>query len=271
MRVKIASSRRKTGRIFILLVSFLLVAGLLPASARHVSTAGHKHSASSARSKSKKSSANTRTHTRSHTRTHARTQRGKSGRGKKSHARVSSRHNRHGAAHVSTAHHPGAPRPTLAKEGEAPADTQFEPRRRNYALLSQAYSLYDRGAAQRLSGDFGESVENLSRSYAILEQARSHQKDNKPSTLESMVLFELAQAAESDGDMTLARDSYSRCLIASPRFAEAYLRVCDLLARQGNLPLALKFAADGVANCPEDARISQLNEMLASRLNKAEQ
>lgn len=239
---------------------------MMPVSARHhASSSANMHKSSSSKSGHKSQAHKSAASKRASSNT-----RGKAGYYRRSGRQSSRKSTRSRGRVVSSRYHHHHSVQKAEAPLEAPPDFEGEPRRRNYALLSQAYSLYDHGASERLSGNFGESVESLSRAYSILEQARSHQRDNKPSSLEAMVLFELAQAAESDGDLTLARDSYCRCLIASPRFAEAYLRVCDLLARQGDLPLAAKFARDGVSNCPEDSRISEMNDMLANLLKKSD-
>lgn len=138
-----------------------------------------------------------------------------------------------------------------------PPDLSAEPRARNYALLSRAYSFYDQGCNDRLKGNFGAAVDKLSEAVSLFDQARSHQHNGQPSTLEAMTFYELGQAAEADGDFTLARDSYARSLKART-FPEGYLHIVNLLATQGNLPLAMKWLKDGLNECPSDVRLNEL-------------
>ena len=147
----------------------------------------------------------------------------------------------------------------MEAQAQAPQDLNAEPRARNYALLSRAYSLYDQGINDRLKGNFGAAVDKLTESSSLFDQARSHQHSGNPSTLEAMVFYELGQAAEADGDFTLARDSYARCLKARPGYVEGYLHIANVLSTQGNLPLAMQWLKEGVTACPGDVR---LNEML---------
>jgi tetratricopeptide (TPR) repeat protein len=136
-------------------------------------------------------------------------------------------------------------------------DLSAEPRARNYALLSRAYSLYDQGCNERLKGNFGVAVDKLSEAVSLFDQASSHQHNGQSSTLEAMTFYELGQAAEADGDFTLARDSYARSLKART-FPEGYLHIVNLLATQGNLPLAMKWLKDGLNECPADVRLNEL-------------
>lgn len=157
---------------------------------------------------------------------------------------------------------------------EGPADsanfTDAEPRRRNYALIGQAYHLYDQGLNEHLVGNYGTALDKLTEASNLLDQARSHQRTGVPSTLEAMVFYEMGQTAEQGGDVRLARDSYAHCLKASPTFVEAYLRVANLLAREGNLALAENFAREGETSCPGDARLAQLVKLIETKKAESE-
>lgn len=152
---------------------------------------------------------------------------------------------------------------------EGPADsanfTDPEPRRRNYALIGQAYHLYDQGLNEHLVGNYGSALDKLTEASSLLDQARSNQRTGVPSTMEAMVFYEMGQTAEQDGDVRLARDSYAHCVKACPTFVEGYLRVSSLLAREGNLALAENFAREGEASCPGDARLAQLVNLIETK------
>lgn len=157
---------------------------------------------------------------------------------------------------------------------EGPADSANfsdpEPRRRNYALIGQAYHLYDQGLNEHLVGNYGSALDKLTEASNLLDQARSHQRTGVPSTLDAMVFYEMGQTAEQDGDVRLARDSYAHCLKACPTFVEAYLHVANLLAREGNLALAENFAREGETNCPGDARLAQLVKLIETKKAESE-
>jgi tetratricopeptide (TPR) repeat protein len=138
------------------------------------------------------------------------------------------------------------------------------PRVRNYSLLARSYALYDQGINERLRGNFGSSTDKLAESVNLLDQARSNQHNGGASTLEAMIFFELALAAEADGDVILARDSYAHCLRAKPHYVEAYLRIVSLLATQGQLPLAMNWLKEGLKECPHDSRLNDLSTVLST-------
>jgi len=146
----------------------------------------------------------------------------------------------------------------------APIDYSSAPRARNYALLTRSYTLYDEGVNEKLKGNYGAATDKLSESITLLDQARSNQHGAVPSTLESMVFFELGDAAESDGDFVLARDSYAHCLKAKPDFVEGYLHIVNLLATQGQLPLAASWLKEGLKECPHDQRMNEMSTQLST-------
>lgn len=145
--------------------------------------------------------------------------------------------------------------------GISPPDYDMEPRRRNYALLQDGYRLYDQGLSERIKGNYGLAIDKLTEAANLLDQARSHQRDGKASTLESMVLFELGLCAEEDNDLSLARDSYAKAFRANPRYVEAYLRGACLQAENGNRPLALSIIKEGLQNV-SDPRLDTMLELL---------
>ncbi|MBX9939566.1 MAG: hypothetical protein K2Y32_09945 [Candidatus Obscuribacterales bacterium] len=145
--------------------------------------------------------------------------------------------------------------------GISPPDYDMEPRRRNYALLQDGYRLYDQGLSERIKGNYGLAIDKLTEASNLLDQARSHQRDGRASTLESMVFFELGLCAEEDNDLSLARDSYAKAFRANPRYVEAYLRGACLQAENGNRPLALSIVKEGLQNV-SDPRLETMLELL---------
>jgi hypothetical protein len=223
---------------------------------------GKRHGASRASSASTRSSARrgralrTSRHSASrHAVVHSRSRHGRaSGVHPSSHARA--RAVSHTVSHPPSAAHLDA--------GPAEAGVGVGPRVRNYSLLARSYALYDQGINERLRGNYGSATDKLAESVNLLDQARSNQRDGGASTLESMVFFELAQAAEADGDFILARDSYAHCLRAKPQYVEAYLRIVSLLASQGQLPLAMNWLKEGLKECPHDPRLNDLSTVLST-------
>ncbi|MDQ5934446.1 MAG: hypothetical protein QG574_1752 [Cyanobacteriota bacterium erpe_2018_sw_21hr_WHONDRS-SW48-000092_B_bin.40] len=168
---------------------------------------------------------------------------------------------RHARAHAVS--HRVSHTPT-AHADAGPAEVGIGPRVRNYSLLARSYALYDQGINERLRGNYGSATDKLAESVNLLDQARSNQRDGGASTLESMVFFELAQAAEADGDFILARDSYAHCLRAKPQYVEAYLRIVSLLASQGQLPLAMNWLKEGLKECPHEPKLNDLSTVLST-------
>ncbi len=228
---------------------------------------GKRHGASRASSASTRSSARrgraqrTSRHTASRhvvaqSHSHSRSRHGRaSGVHPSSHARA------HAVSH--TVSHPVS-HSASAHVDAGPAEVGIGPRVRNYSLLARSYALYDQGINERLRGNYGSATDKLAESVNLLDQARSNQRDGGASTLESMVFFELAQAAEADGDFILARDSYAHCLRAKPQYVEAYLRIVSLLASQGQLPLAMNWLKEGLKECPHDPRLNDLSTVLST-------
>lgn len=153
---------------------------------------------------------------------------------------------------------------TVAQGDGGPVDMGIGPRVRNYSLMARSYALYDQGINERLRGNYGSATDKLAESVNLLDQARSNQRNGGASTLEAMVFFELAQAAEADGDFTLARDSYAHCLRAKPQYVEGYLRIVSLLATQGQLPLAMNWLKEGLKECPHDPRLNDLSTVFST-------
>jgi tetratricopeptide (TPR) repeat protein len=133
---------------------------------------------------------------------------------------------------------------------------------RNYALLGNAYALYDQGVNERLKGNYGLSTDKLTEAVKLIDQASSIGRDGRPSTLASMVFFELGQSAEADGDLGLARDSYVHAIKAKSDYVEAYLRLVNVLANGGKLHQALNWLKDGLRESPHDPRLNAMLEQL---------
>ena len=201
-----------------------------------------------AASKSKKSSS-------------SRSGRSKSGR-KKSSSRSRSRSSRHKAARK-PARKPQVHEPT-------PEELAAKARRESaYASLDQAYDLYDAGINARLAGQNALAITRLEESWRKFSDNKGYQKSGNPSTIESMVHYELGQAAEAQGDFGLARDSYSRCLRIRPGYTPASVNLVNLLARSGKLDLALAKAREAVDARPGDPRARLLVSLVLDKMGRA--
>ncbi len=133
-------------------------------------------------------------------------------------------------------------------DGE-PKPDGAEPERNNPSY-GKAYALYDEGANARISGDYALAINNLGRALATVP-ANSH---GGPSVLQLNMEYDLAQAAEAQGDMALAARYYARALSDRPNFTEAAVRLATVLARAGNYGDATKAARAAVLRSPNDPR-----------------
>jgi len=144
-------------------------------------------------------------------------------------------------------------------ERQSPPENQELPS--EYHDFQKAYSLYDEGTNARLSGNYSEAVTQISRALSLVP-GNAH---GGPSVLVLNMEYDLAQAAESSGDLSLAARYYARALADRPNFPEASVHLARVLALSGKLDEALRAARDGVARSPNDARV---HSMLAILLNK---
>lgn len=124
-----------------------------------------------------------------------------------------------------------------------------EPERMNPSY-GKAYSLYDEGANARISGNYPLAISCLGRALSMVP-ANSH---GGPSVLQLNMEYELAQSAESKGDLPLAARYYARAVADRPNFTEAAVRLCTVLARAGSYTEALRAARSAVQRSPNDPR-----------------
>ncbi|MCA9804399.1 MAG: tetratricopeptide repeat protein [Cyanobacteria bacterium HKST-UBA02] len=139
-----------------------------------------------------------------------------------------------------------------------------------YASLDQAYDLYDAGINARLAGQNALAITRLEESWRKFSDNKGYQKSGNPSTIESMVHYELGQAAEAQGDFSLARDSYSRCLRIRPGYTPASVKLVNLLARNGKLDLALAKAREAAGASPRDPRAQLLVSLVLDKMGKSD-
>ena len=130
-----------------------------------------------------------------------------------------------------------------------------------YHDFQKAYSLYDEGTNAKLAGNYSEAVTHISRALNLVP-GNAH---GGPSVLVLNMEYDLAQAAEGSGDLSLAARYYARALADRPNFPEASVHLARVLALSGKLDEALRAARDGVFRSPNDARV---HSMLALLLNK---
>ena len=149
--------------------------------------------------------------------------------------------------------------------------------------LARAYSLYDSGANQRLLGNYSAAVSQLlearqlfhmSSHYSPAEPRSDADEDEPappkpsygPSPMETLALFELAQAAEGARNYEMARRSFQECIGLNPKFLPAYLRLSCLEARQGRSEEALRIARQASSLAPADPRPHSIASNLLEEL-----
>lgn len=190
----------------------------------------------------------------------------KSGSKKSSRSRSRSRSHR---SRSRSSRHKAVKKPVVHKP--SPEELAARARREAaYSSLDQAYDLYDAGINARLAGQNTLAITRLEESWRKFSDNKGYQKSGNPSTIESMVHYELGQAAEAQGDFNLARDSYSRCLRIRPGYTPASVKLVNLLARNGKLDLALAKAREAAGASPRDPRAQLLVSLVLDKMGKAD-
>ncbi|MBX9668429.1 MAG: hypothetical protein K2X93_12460 [Candidatus Obscuribacterales bacterium] len=138
-------------------------------------------------------------------------------------------------------------------------------RESSYQTMGQAYRLYDQGINLRMARDYVQAVDKLSQSGRLFDDIRGYQRNGEASLAETMVHYELGQAAEGQGDYLTARDSYFRCLNIRPSLVEASIRLVNLLASTGQWQLAIAKAQEAVRSNPQDPRAHMLMALILSK------
>jgi tetratricopeptide (TPR) repeat protein len=118
--------------------------------------------------------------------------------------------------------------------------------------LSHVYRLYDEGLNARLAGNYEEATKKL------LAAATAYTSSKSGLTFEAMINFELGQAAESSGNVSVAADAYTRCLRIKPSFVDASVHLANMLMRAGEAKAALTQARETAVANPTDARAHEL-------------
>jgi Flp pilus assembly protein TadD len=150
-------------------------------------------------------------------------------------------------------------------DGEPKSDG-VEPERNNPSY-GKAYALYDEGANARISGNYALAITNLGRALATVP-ANSH---GGPSVLQLNMEYDLAQAAEAQGDMALAARYYARALSDRPNFTEAAVRLATVLARAGNYGDATRAARAAVLRSPNDPRTHAILSVILEKSGSVEE
>jgi hypothetical protein len=146
-----------------------------------------------------------------------------------------------------------------AKE-EAKIPEPVAPNTQDASSLTHVYRLYDEGLNARLSGNYELATRKL------LEASNSYVSTKSGLTLEAMIDFELGQAAEAGGNVSVAADAYTRCLRIKPNLIEASFHLSSMLMKAGELKAALGRARETVAANPADPAA---HELLALVLDKS--
>ncbi|MBZ0189744.1 MAG: tetratricopeptide repeat protein, partial [Candidatus Obscuribacterales bacterium] len=131
------------------------------------------------------------------------------------------------------------------------------------------YLLYDAGINARIAGDNALAISKLEEAWRKFDENKGYQKGGQSSTVISLVHYELAQAAEAQGDFSRARDSYARCLKVRPTYTQASVKLVHLLARKGQLELALATAKEACQASPKDPRGHLLVALMLDKLGRS--
>lgn len=164
-----------------------------------------------------------------------------------------------GKAHPRAVSTPSHHNPTAAqiRRQETSGSNDLEKR----TDLERAYRTYDQGLSEWLAGNYGQAAKYLNESYDLYSDFHgSHD------VLDSIYLYDLGQAAEAAGDISLAKNSYQRSLRRRPDFCDCCIRLTALLTKNGETALALVYARRLADKNPQDPR-SQF--LLATMLDKA--
>jgi len=145
------------------------------------------------------------------------------------------------------------------KTGHAHPDVSHEPKtgpefEESSSKLTQIYSLYDQGTNQRILGDPQGALAHLRQAASLARAYYSRGYNNKNSSLEQVIHYDLGQAAEKARDLDQALEAYLYCLQLSPGNLDAAGRVVSILVQKGQLQAALRVAQNAVSAHPEDAR-----------------
>ncbi|MBC7997602.1 MAG: hypothetical protein IAF58_06655, partial [Leptolyngbya sp.] len=156
---------------------------------------------------------------------------------------------------VHTSHH--GPTASQIKRQETSGANDLEKR----GDMERAYLIYDQGITDWLSGNYSQAAKQISNSYEIYSGFHGSRD-----VLDPIFLFDLGQTAEAAGDLTMAKNSYQRCLRRRPDFSDACVRLSSILTRNGETALALVYARRLVDKKPQDPRAQFL---LATILDRA--
>lgn len=164
-----------------------------------------------------------------------------------------------GKAHPLSARTPSHHGPTAAqvRRQETSGSNDLEKR----TDLERAYRTYDQGLSEWLAGNYGQAAKYLNESYDLYSDFHGSRD-----VLDSIYLYDLGQAAEAAGDISLAKNSYQRSLRRRPDFCDCCIRLTALLTKNGETALALVYARRLADKNPQDPR-SQF--LLATMLDKA--
>lgn len=149
--------------------------------------------------------------------------------------------------------------PTAAqiRRQDTSGDNDLEKR----TALERSYRAYDQGLTEWLAGNYGQAAKYLNESYELYSDFHGARD-----VLDSLYLYDLGQAAEAAGDVSLAKNSYQRSLRRRPDFSDCCIRLAALLTKNGETALALVYARRLADKNPQDPRAQFL---LATMLEKA--
>lgn len=178
-------------------------------------------------------------------------------RSSRSGGRSSQRYGRRGRAvrASASAHH--GPTAAQIRRQETSGSNDLEKR----TDLERSYRAYDQGLSEWLAGNYTQAAKYLSDAYELYSDFHGSRD-----VLDSLYLYDLGQAAEAAGDLSLAKNSYQRSLRRRPDFADCCIRLTGILTRSGESALALVYARRLAEKNPQDPRAQFL---LANMLERA--
>jgi tetratricopeptide (TPR) repeat protein len=132
--------------------------------------------------------------------------------------------------------------------------------------LERSYRAYDQGLSEWLAGNYSQAAKYLHDAYELYSDFHGSRD-----VLDSIYLYDLGQAAEAAGDLSLAKNSYQRSLRRRPDFADCCIRLTGILTRSGESALALVYARRLAEKNPQDPRAQFLLANMLERAGFAEE
>lgn len=188
---------------------------------------------------------------------------------KSSSSKKKSRSRRHTTS--KSRHKAAKPKPAPKPAPPSPEELAAKQKREsNYSNLNSSFKTYDAALAARTRGDYHRAAELFNQALEKIMQSRDYQKGGNAGTMAAMTYFELGKTQEASGDLIGARDSYAKCLRIMPEYAPASVNMIELLAKNGQIDLALAKAREAVRENGRDPRSRLLLSLLLQKKGDVE-